>query len=523
MSGKIELFDTTLRDGTQGEYINYSVEDKIRIAQRMDEFGIMYIEGGWPGSNPKDIAFFQRAKDLKFANATITAFGSTRHARNAVESDPNIRALLESETKAVAIFGKSWDFHVTQALRIELSDNLQMIRDSVGYLKSQGRKVIYDAEHFFDGYKNNPEYALKTIQAASEAGAEVIALCDTNGGSLPHEISQIARIAKANISCKLGIHTHNDSGCAVANTLAAVLEGAEHVQGTFNGFGERCGNADLSSVVPNLMLKLGCEVVPMENLKELAGLALYIAELANVQPKHNQPYVGMSAFAHKGGIHVSAVQRDSKTYEHIDPALVGNRQRVLISELSGQSNILHKLKDMGIELDKSSPVGRRILEKIKQLESEGYYYETADASLELLIRKELGQHRSFFQLVAYRVLVDQHHASDDLWSEATVRVKIGDEVLFMAGDGDGPVNALDNALRKALEGHFPQLRDVRLTDFKVRIIDSGQGTAAKTRVLIESSDGEREWITMGVSENIIEASWDALVDSIDYKLMLDEK
>ncbi len=522
LSEKIEIFDTTLRDGTQGERVNYSVEDKIRIAQRMDEFGIDYIEGGWPGSNPKDIAFFKRAAEEKFEHAKITSFGSTRHAKNAVENDPNIRALLESETEVVTIFGKTWDFHVTQALRIGLEDNLEMIRDSVRYLKEQGRKVIYDAEHFFDGYKKNPEYALQTLRAASEAKADVIVLCDTNGGCLPHEITELTRIAKKEIACKLGIHTHNDSGCAVANALAAVREGATHVQGTFNGFGERCGNSDLTSVIPNLMLKMGAEVVPSENLKELYGLSLFITELANVLPSHNQPYVGMSAFAHKGGIHVSAVQRDSKTYEHIDPALVGNRQRVLVSELSGQSNIFHQLREMGLELDKDTSVGKRILEKIKRKENEGYYYEAADASLELLIRKELGQYTPFFERVAYRVLVDHHSGRGELWSEATVRVKVGDQMLFMAGDGDGPVNALDNALRKALEIHYPQLCEVELMDFKVRIIDTGQGTAAKTRVMIESKDGERDWITMGVSENIIEASWEALVDSIEYKLLADQ-
>lgn len=521
MSGKIEIFDTTLRDGTQGEGVNLSVEDKVRIAQRMDAFGIDFIEGGWPGSNPKDIAFFQRAKDIAFQHARITAFGSTRHAKNSVENDPNLRAMLESETSVVTIFGKTWDLHVRSALRVELGDNLKMIEDSVRYLKDNGRHVIYDAEHFFDGFKNNREYALQTLEAACRAGADTVVLCDTNGGCLPHEISEMTEAALSKVSCKLGIHTHNDSGCAEANALAAVMAGAAHVQGTFNGFGERCGNADLSIVIPNLMLKMGYEVVSEEQLRSLHGLTLYISELANVPLRRNQPYVGMSAFAHKGGIHVSAIQRDSRTYEHIDPLLVGNQQRVLVSELAGQSNIFYRAESMGIQLDKSSPVVRTILDKIKQLENEGYFFEAADASLELLIRKELGQYKPFFELVAYRVLVDQHKGG--LWTEATVRVKVDDEAYFMAGDGDGPVNALDNALRKALETRFPQLRDVRLNDFKVRIIDTGRGTAAMTRVLIESSDGKQEWITMGVSENIIEASWKALVDSIEYKLMLDEK
>lgn len=522
MSGKIEAFDTTLRDGTQGEGVNLSLEDKLRIAQRLDDFGIDYIEGGWPGSNPKDIGFFQRAKEIQFRHAKVCAFGSTRHARNKVEDDPNVRALIEAETPATSIFGKTWDLHVTNALRIELEDNLDMIRDTVRYLKENGRIVIYDAEHFFDGYKNNPEYALKTVKAASKAGADVIALCDTNGGTMPHEITDIVAKMRGELGGVLGIHAHNDAGCGVANTLAAVQAGCTHVQGTFNGFGERCGNADLSSVMPNLMYKMGYDVVPREKMEELASLSMFISELANVPLKHNQPFVGMSAFAHKGGIHVSAVQRDSKTYEHIDPALVGNRQRILVSELSGQSNIFHILKGMDINVDKSSPVARNVLNKVKSLENEGYFFEAAEASLELLIRKELGEYTSHFDLVAYRVLVDQN-SSGDLWSEATARLKVNGDSFFMAGEGDGPVNALDNALRKALLEKYPRLSEVRLTDFKVRIIDTGRSTAAKTRVMIESTDGETEWITIGVSENIIEASWEALVDSIEYKLLIDDK
>jgi 2-isopropylmalate synthase len=520
LTRRIEIFDTTLRDGTQGEGVNLSVEDKLKIAKRMDEFGIDYIEGGWPGSNPKDIAFFRRAKEISFEHVKITAFGSTRHAKNKVEDDPNIRALLEADTEVVTIFGKTWDFHVTNALRITLDENLKLIADSVRYLREQGRRVIYDAEHFFDGYKNNPDYALKTVEAAIEAGAYVVTLCDTNGGCLPFEVSEITRTIIQNCSCNIGIHTHNDSGCGVANALAAVREGAMHVQGTFNGFGERCGNSDLTSIIPSLMLKMGLEVIPEEKLKGLTPLSLYISELANVPPQRNQPYVGHSAFAHKGGIHVSAIQRDSRTYEHINPESVGNTQRVLVSELSGQSNIFYRMENMGVEIDRNSPVARRILERIKTLENEGYYFEAADASLELLIRKELGLYKSFFELVAYRVTVDQHGLGSTLWSEATVRVKVGDTILFMAGDGEGPVNALDNALRKALESHYPKLKDVHLRDFKVRIIDGAHGTAARTRVLIESADKEHTWITMGVSENIIEASWEAMVDSIEYKLLL---
>lgn len=522
MSGqKIETFDTTLRDGTQGESVNFLAEDKLRIARRMDEFGIDIIEGGWPGSNPKDITFFNLAKNTTFKHAKIAAFGSTRHAKYKVEEDPNIRALLEAETEVVTIFGKTWDFHVINALRVELSDNLSMIEDSVKYLKDQGRTVVYDAEHFFDGYKNNPEYALETVKAASKAGADVITLCDTNGGCLPHEISELTKKIIDTVPNRVGIHTHNDSGCAEANAIAAIMVGATHVQGTFNGYGERCGNSDLALIIPSLMLKLGYDVVPQEKLKELTPLAHYIYDLANLPPRDNQPYVGKSAFAHKGGIHVSAVRRDSKTYEHIEPELVGNTQRVLVSELSGQSNIFHLAGERGIEIDPSTPVAKKILQKVKQLENEGYFFETATASLELLIKKELGTHRSFFELITYRIFVDQH-SSGDLWTEATVRLKIGDDTYFEVGEGDGPVNALDNALRKALEIRYPQLKTVRLMDYKVRILSGDEGTAAKTRVLIESSDGEREWITTGVSENIIEASWEALVDSIDYKLLLDE-
>lgn len=522
MSGlKIETFDTTLRDGTQGEKVNLLAEDKLRIARRMDEFGIDMIEGGWPGSNPKDINFFKLAKTTKFQHAKISAFGSTRHAKYKVEDDPNIRALLESETEVVTIFGKTWDFHVINALRVELEDNIEMIADSVEYLKKQGRIVVYDAEHFFDGIKENERYALNTIKAASDSGADVITLCDTNGGCLPHEIAEYTKKIVEFVPNRIGIHTHNDSGCAEANAIAGILAGATHVQGTFNGFGERCGNSDLALLIPTLMLKMGYDVIPKEKLKDLTPLAHYIYDLANLPPMDNQPYVGKSAFAHKGGIHVSAVLRDSKTYEHIQPELVGNVQRVLVSELSGQSNIFHLAKEVGINIDPSTPAAKQILEKVKRLENEGYFFETATASLELLIKKELGLHRSFFELITYRVFVDQH-SSGDLWTEATVRLKIGEDVFFEVGDGDGPVNALDNALRKALERCYPQLKNVRLKDFKVRILSGDEGTAAKTRVLIESTDGKREWITTGVSENIIAASWEALVDSIDYKLLLDE-
>jgi len=522
MAQRIEIFDTTLRDGTQGEGVNLSLEDKIRIAHRLDEFGIDYIEGGWPGSNPKDVEFFERMKHEKLKHAKVTAFGSTRHAKNTAPDDPNLQKLIEAGTPVVTIFGKTWDLHVTAALKVDLDTNLEMIRDSVAFLKENVPLVIYDAEHFFDGYTSNPDYALATIQAAVEGGADCVVLCDTNGGSLPDRVAELTRKAKEVCSVPIGIHCHNDGGLATANTLAAVVNGATHVQGTINGYGERCGNVDLCVVIPNIVLKLGHEAAHRDELCNLTDLSRYVAEIANLPYRTNQPFVGMSAFAHKGGIHVSAVQRDSRTYEHIDPALVGNRQRILVSELSGQSNIIQTARDMGINLGKS-PEGARILQTIKQKENEGYFFEAADGSLELVIRRELGQHREFFNVIKYRVSVEVTEAGN-LWTEATVRVHVNGDVLYEVADGDGPVNALDSALRKALTQKYPQLANVHLRDYKVRIIDSRMGTAAKTRVLIESGDHEtgREWITMGVSENIIHASFEALKDSIDYRLLLDE-
>ena len=520
MAQRIEIFDTTLRDGTQGEGVNLSVDDKIRIAKRFDEFGIDFIEGGWPGSNPKDVEFFDRIRSVSFRHAKITAFGSTRHAKYTADTDPNLQKLVEAETEVVTIFGKAWDLHVTAALKVSLETNLEMIRDSVSFLKSKGVMVIYDAEHYFDGCRSNLDYALATVKAAVEGGADRIVLCDTNGGALPDQIAEFTRKGREVCPVRLGIHCHNDAGLAVGNTLVAVQNGVTHVQGTINGYGERCGNADLCVVIPNLALKLGLESVPREELPNLTQLSRYVAEIANLSHRDEQPFVGMSAFAHKGGIHVSAVQRDSRTYEHIDPRLVGNQQRVLVSELSGQSNIIHQARRMGIDLGKS-PEGARILQTIKQKENEGYFFEAADGSLELLIRRELGQHREFFETISYRVIVEVTEAGN-LWTEATVRVRVNGDIVYEVADGDGPVNALDRALRKALTKKYPQLSQVHLHDYKVRIIDSTEGTAAKTRVLIESGDGERKWITIGVSENIIEASWEALKDSIDYRLLLDE-
>lgn len=521
MGTRIELFDTTLRDGTQSEGINLSLEEKVRIAQRLDLFGVTFIEGGWPGSNPKDIGFFKRIQEVPLVNAKITAFGSTRHAKNAPEDDPNLLELVRSKAPAAAIFGKSWILHVRNALRVEPDVNLDMIRSSIEFLKANGMIVVYDAEHFFDGYKDDAAYALETVLAAQEGGADRIVFCDTNGGCLPQEVSRIVGEIKPKLNVSLGIHTHNDGGLAVANTLAAVISGCTHVQGTINGIGERCGNVDLTSVIPNLQLKMGYEVVSDEQLRQLKSLADFVAEIAHYERNTNQPFVGNSAFAHKGGIHVSAVQRDSKTYEHIEPEKIGNRQRILISELSGKSNIMEFMASMNLNISDTSPVGQAVLRQVKEKENQGYLYESASASLEILIKRELGLHKRFFETVAYRVLVDQTPAGN-LWSEATVRINIGGKEHYEASDGDGPVNALDRALRKALERYYSGISEVELIDFNVRIIDADQGTGAKTRVLITSSDGDRSWVTIGVSTNIIEASWEALVDSVDYKLLLEE-
>jgi 2-isopropylmalate synthase len=517
----VKIYDTTLRDGQQAEGITYSLDDKLRIAQKLDEFGIHYIEGGWPGSNPKDAGFFQRIKNIKLKTAKIAAFGSTRHAKNTAADDPNIIALLKAETPVVTIFGKSWDLHVRDALRVTPKENLEMIADSVSYLKKQGREVIYDAEHFFDGYKSNPEYAIKTLQAAADAGAEVIALCDTNGGTMPNELANIMNAVKKAVSTPLGIHVHNDSGVAVANSIIAVDHGAVQIQGTMNGFGERCGNADLCVIIPNLILKYGINCIPKENLKLLTELSRYIAETANMVPNDKQPYVGYSAFAHKGGIHVSAIQRNPKTYEHTQPESVGNIRRVLVSDQAGKSNVFFKATELGIELDKSTPEAKEIVNRIKDLEHLGYEFEAADGTFELLVKKAVGKHRSFFQLEGFRVIVEKR--GNKLVSEATIKVWVDDKFEHTAAEGDGPVDALDHALRKALIEFYPQLKKVRLTDYKVRVLDAKSGTGAKVRVLIESTDGKNEWGTVGISENILEASWQALVDSIEYQLLKEEE
>lgn len=514
----VTLYDTTLRDGTQGEDIAFLLEDKIRIAHKLDDGGIHYIEGGWPGSNPKDIAFFKNVKKEKFATAKIAAFGSTRRAGIAPGKDNNIITLVKAAPDVITIFGKTWDFHVHEALRVSLEENLEMINDSLLYLKQQVGEVFYDAEHFFDGYKANPEYAIKTLKAAEAANVDCIILCDTNGGTMPFEFVQIIENVKKHITTPLGIHTHNDSECAVANTLVAVHNGIVQVQGTINGFGERCGNSNLCSIIPALKQKLKMDCITDIQMRKLRELSRFVYELANLPPDKHQAYVGDSAFAHKGGVHVSAIQRHPETYEHMRPELVGNTTRVLISDLSGRSNILAKAEEFKINLNSKDPLTLEILDNIKEMENQGYQFEGAEASFELLMKQALGTRRTFFTVLGYRVIDEKRHENEKLVSEATVRIKVGGKVEHAAAEGSGPVNALDNALRRALTKFYPHLKDVKLIDYKVRVLPSGQGTASGIRVLIESRDKESTWGTVGVSDNIIEASYQALLDSIEYKL-----
>jgi 2-isopropylmalate synthase len=517
---KIFLYDTTLRDGAQSERISFSLEDKIRIAQRLDEFGFDYIEGGWPGSNPKDLNFFKRIKEIPLKKAKIAAFGSTRRAQVTPEDDANLKSLLESETPVVTIFGKTWDLHVIEVLKTTLDNNLKMIYDSVKYLKSYNKEVVYDAEHFFDGFKSDPEYALATLEAAVEGGADWIVLADTNGGTLPWEVEDIIKKVKEKIKIPLGIHTHNDSGVAVANSIIAVKEGITQVQGTINGYGERCGNANLCTIIPILQLKMGYQVLPEEKLAQLTDLANWVSEVANLPPDPTAPFVGRSAFAHKGGVHVNAVLKNPKSYEHIDPSKVGNKRRFLISELSGTSTIVSKVKELNIDIDRDSPLAKMILEQITHLENEGYYFEGAEASFELLVRHALGQDTKLFDLIGLRVIIEKLGDKEETITEATLKLKIGDNVVHVAADGDGPVHALDQALRKALIEFYPELKNIHLSDFKVRVLNGSTGTAAKVRVLIDSSNSKGDtWSTVGVSTNIIEASWEALVQSIEYGIL----
>lgn len=511
----IQIYDTTLRDGTQREGISLSCEDKLRIARKLDELGVAFIEGGWPGSNPKDAEFFEQARNMSWQTARIAAFGSTCRAKGGPEDDANIRALLDAQTPVCTVVGKTWTLHVTDVLRTTLDDNLRIIEQSLAYLRAQGRRVIYDAEHFFDGYKADQAYALETLKAAARGGAETVVLCDTNGGSMPWEIAEIVRTIKAALNHPIGIHTHNDGECAVSNSLAAIREGAIQVQGTINGYGERCGNANLNSIMADLELKLGLRCLPEGHLSKLFDVAHFVAEVANLAPDEHLAYVGKSAFAHKGGIHVAAMRRNVQSYQHIDPALVGNEMRVVVSELSGRGNLLSKAEEFGFDVNGGEMAD--VLNEIKLLEAKGFSFEAAEASVAMMMKRQQPGYQPPFELIDFSVNVE-HRAGRGIFAEATVKVKVDGEVQHTAAEGNGPVNALDAALRKALIGHYPAIEHFQLADYKVRILDGGHGTAAVTRVLIDTQNGTRRWSTVGASPNIIEASWRALVDSVEYGL-----
>lgn len=519
---KVELYDTTLRDGAQSEGISFSVNDKLRITEKLDELGISFIEGGWPGANPKDMSFFKKAKGLRLKNSILTAFGSTRHAGGKAGSDRVLKGLLDADTKVITLFGKSWDLHVRDVFRVDLDENLRMIEDSVSFLKSKGRRVFFDAEHFFDGFNSNMEYAIQALRAAENAGAARIILCDTNGGTMTSRIFEIVEEVRRAVKVNLGIHTHNDCDMAVANSIAAVQAGCVQVHGTINGYGERCGNANLVSIIANLKLKLGIDCVSDLALCELTEVARYVAEICNMKLSDNQPFVGNSAFAHKAGVHVNAILKNPKTYEHIDPHSIGNHRRLLISELSGRSTILKKAEEMDLGLDGDSTKGKKILKVLQEMEHKGYHFEAAEASLELLIQRIMKKFKDFFDVESFKVMSEKRKHGK-MVSEATICLRVGKETEHTVSIGDGPVNALDGALRKALKKFYPQLSDMHLTDYKVRVLDEKAGTAARVRVLVQSQDKDDSWWTMGVSENIIDASWQALVDSIEYKLMKDSK
>ncbi|WP_042162827.1 citramalate synthase [Paenibacillus gorillae] len=516
MTTSISIFDTTLRDGTQGEGISLSADDKLKIAQKLDALGVHYIEGGNPGSNNKDIEFFQRVKGLNL-QAKITAFGSTRRKFSLAEQDASLLRIAESGVPAATLVGKSWDFHVHTALQTTLEENLAMVYDSIAFLKQRGMEAMFDSEHFFDGYKNNPDYALAVLRKAQEAGADWLVLCDTNGGTLPGEIHEIVSRVRQELSAPIGIHTHNDCELAVANTLAAVQAGARQVQGTINGYGERCGNANLCSIIPNLQLKMNYDCLSDDKLRALTGTARYVSEIANVSMPVGQAYVGNAAFAHKGGIHVSAIMKDSKTYEHIQPELVGNKQRILVSELAGQSNIISKAQELGLDINANNEKTKEIMDHIKDLEHKGYQFEGADASLELLLREAFGETKETIKVDSFKMLVES--SKGNMMSEAIVKLNVDGHPVYTAAEGNGPVNALDNALRKALIPYYPKLEEIHLSDYKVRVFDEKDATAAKVRVLIESTNSETTWSTVGVSSNVIEASWEALVDSLRYALL----
>ncbi len=524
----IEFYDTTLRDGTQAENFNLSVDDKVKITKQLDKLGIDFIEGGWPGSNPQSVEYFEKMKGVELNHAQLSAFGATRHFQNPADKDPNLQALLAAHTPAITIFGKSWDIHVRDALRIELEDNLLIIEDSLTYLRPHVKHLIYDAEHFFDGFKNNREYCLATLERAIKGGAETLALCDTNGGTLPHEIPPIIERVKQFLkeqgsTARIGIHPHNDSETAVANALLGVSLGCSQIQGTINGYGERCGNANLTSIIPAVISKMGLEAEVGKHIDKLYSTSRLINELANLPHNRYQPYVGESAFAHKGGIHVSAVQRNPLTYEHIEPEKVGNIRRILISDQAGKSNVLHKAVKYGLNLKADDPAMIQIVQELKELENQGFQYEGAEASFELLMRRAMGIKPHFFTLEGFRVMNNKYRMDAVSLTEATIRLTVNDQEAHTASLGDGPVNALDKAMRKALLRFYPRLEEMELADYKVRVLSGEHGTGAKVRVLVDSRDAKTQWSTVGVSYNIIEASWQALEDAVNYKLMKDNQ
>ena len=519
---KVELYDTTLRDGAQSEGISFSVSDKLKICEKLDSLGIHFIEGGWPGANPKDMAFFKKAGGLKLKKSRIVAFGSTRKPHAKASRDNILKGLLSAGTEYVTIFGKSWDLHVRDVFRVDLKENLAMIADSVRFLKSEGATVFYDAEHFFDGYKGDKEYAISTLKAAEGAGADRIILCDTNGGTVTSEVFKIVEDVKLSVKMQLGIHAHNDGEMAVANSIAAIQAGCVQVHGTINGYGERCGNANLVSVIANLKLKLGIDCITDLALKGITEAARFVAEISNMKLDDKQPFVGNSAFAHKAGVHINAILKNPRTYEHCDPHAVGNRRRLLISELSGKSAILKKAEELELDLGKDEEKSRKILKILQELEHKGYHFEAAEASLELLVKRVLKKFKDFFDLEEFRVIIEKRK-NGKMSSEATIKLKVGKDTERTASLGDGPVNALDSALRKALRKFYPRIAEMHLTDYKVRVLDEKEGTAARVRVLVQSQDKEDSWWTIGVSENIIDASWQALVDSVEYKLLKDMK
>ena len=521
---KMLIYDTTLRDGSQGESVSFTVSAKLRVSEKLDQFGIDYIEGGWPGSNPRDMAFFEKAKDIELNHAKLAAFGSTRRANTPVEEDAQIKLLLDASTPVVTIFGKSWLLHVTDVIRTTPEENLAMIEDSVRYLKEQGKEVIYDAEHFYDGYLSNPEYALSTLEAANRAGADFLVLCETNGGKLVPQVAEITRaVVQRFPDAKVGVHCHNDAGVGVAVSLVGVEAGAVMIQGTMNGYGERNGNANLTSIIPNLALKMDTDMNCSPNLANLRDLSLFVDDATNLRPDIRAPYVGSASFAHKGGVHADAASKSDRSYEHIDPTLVGNRTRVLVSDMSGRSSIMMKAKEMGVDVESRSPEMKTFLEELKKLEFKGYEYEAADASFDLLLRRCLRGTKNPFEVIKYHVGISRDVTGGESTSEATVMLKVDGKVCHTVAEGNGPVSALDHALRKALEEDFPSLAEMRLVDFKVLILESNLGTDAITRVRVESTDGKCTWGTVGVSDNVIEASWEALVDSVEYKLSLDQE